>query len=217
MKEFKDYSEEINKKIEQIQMKINSGELTLLDVELVPIFEHLKNSLHIENLNHYTATYNNALQLLVQKFEELEILINNIDRKDGFLSFLKSNSRDIEIEQLLSDCWIKPFNIDSLSFDYLEISKEKLNNLRREPIRIEHLDKLEVGETFLLEIPKGKFTEKMLMFYKNIKNKLPCAFDEIFENEQNQITIYENFVYLLHLLQLGKIKYQKESNFLYLK
>ena len=37
----------------------------------------------------------------------------------------------------------------------------------------------------------------------------------IFGDEQDQAKIYEIFVYLLHLLQLGKIKYQKETNTLY--
>jgi len=38
----------------------------------------------------------------------------------------------------------------------------------------------------------------------------------VFDNELDQIEIYEQFVYLLHLLQLGKIKYQKDTNTLYL-
>ncbi|MFX0030209.1 MAG: hypothetical protein ACFE8B_13440 [Candidatus Hermodarchaeota archaeon] len=217
MKEFNDISEEINRKIEEIQIKVMSGELTLLNIELFPIFENLKNSLNIWNLNKYSETYNNLFQLLVQKFEELKILINSIDRKDSFLTFLNSNPKDLEIDQLLSECWIKPFNINSLSVEFLEFSKDKLNTIKRDSTIIEQLDKLEVKDTFLLEIPEQKFTEKMLMFFNSIKNKLPCAFDEIFEGEQNQIKLYENFVYLLHLLQLGKIKYQKQSNFLYLK
>ena len=52
--------------------------------------------------------------------------------------------------------------------------------------------------------------------YEKIKNRLPCLYDDIFEDEHDQLKIFENFVFLLHLLQLGKIKYQKETNFLYL-
>jgi len=57
----------------------------------------------------------------------------------------------------------------------------------------------------------------LLVSFELIKRKLPCSYDMIFEDENNQIKLFEHFVYLLHLLQLGKIKYQKESNFLYLK
>ncbi len=178
--------------------------------------DSLKDSLNIANLNKYSITYKNASHLLIQKFEELKILINNIDRKEGFIKFLKSNPEDSEIYQLLNECWIMPFNIESLSLDFLEYSRDKLSVKRGYPTSIEHIEKLEVKDTFLLEVPELKFTEKMLNFYNNIKNKLPCSFDEIFEGDQNQIRIYENFVYLLHLLQLGKINYQKETNFLYI-
>jgi len=216
MGEYKDFSEEINRKIDEIQTKVITGEVTLLDVELFPIFENLKDSLNTGNLNRYSITYKNAFQLLIQKFEELKILINNIDRKEGFLKFLKSNPEDSEIYQLLNECWIKPFNIESLSLDFLEYSRDKLSIKRGYPTSIEHIEKVEVKGTFLLEVPEQKFTEKMLNFYNNIKNKLPCSFDEIFEDDQNQIRIYENFVYLLHLLQLNKIKYEKNTNTLYI-
>jgi len=216
MGEYKDFSKELNRKIEEIQTKVISGEVTLLETELFPIFENLKDSLNIANLNKYSITYKNASHLLIQKFEELKILINNIDRKEGFIKFLKSNPEDSEIYHLLNECWIMPFNIESLSLDFLEFSRDKLSIKRGYPTSIEKVEKVEVKDTFLLEVPEQKFTDKMLNFYNNIKKKLPCLFDEIFEGDQNQIRIYENFVYLLHLLQLGKIKYQKETNFLYI-
>ncbi|MFW9873648.1 MAG: hypothetical protein ACFFG0_11125 [Candidatus Thorarchaeota archaeon] len=216
MEENKDFSEELNSRIEEIQTKIISGELALLDVELFPIFENLKDSLNISNLDRYSITYKNATQLLIQKFEELKILISNIDKKEGFLNFLKSNPEDSEILQLLNECWIIPFNIESLSLSFLELSRDKLSNKRNYPKIIEQIEKVDVKDNFLLEISEQKFTEKMLDFLDSIKDKLPCLFDEIFEDEHNQIRIYENFVYLLHLLQLNKIKYEKNTNTLYI-
>ncbi|MFX1344394.1 MAG: hypothetical protein ACFFBC_08330 [Promethearchaeota archaeon] len=215
MGEYKDLSEEINRKIQEIQKKVISGDTTLLEVELFPFFENLKDSLNINNLNKYSITYKKIAQLLTQKFEELKILINNIDQKEGFLKFLKSNPKDSEIQQLLNECWIEPLDIESLSLDFLEQSKERLSNKKNYPINIEQIEKVEVKDTFLLEVPEQDFTEKMLNFYNDIKYKLPCLFDQIFEDEHNQIRIYENFVYILHLLQLGKLKYQKETNFIY--
>ncbi len=47
--EYKDFSEEINKKIKEIQNKVLAGEISLLDTELVPIFENLKDSLNVHN------------------------------------------------------------------------------------------------------------------------------------------------------------------------
>lgn len=216
MGESKDIPEEIDKKIEAIQLKVLSGEISLLDLELVPIFENIKDSLNIGNIDKYSMVFKNGFQLLVQKFEELKILINNLDKKDSFFQYLRSNPDDSEIYQLFNDCWVKPFSIESLSLNFLNYSNEMLSKERGYPVPIDHLDKVTVKYNFLLEVPELKFTEKIMNFYNTIKNKFPCSFDEIFENEQDQIKIYEKFVYLLHLLQLNKIKYQKETKFLYI-
>lgn len=216
MVEPKDFSEEINRKIEEIQAKVLSGEIALLDLELVPIFENIKDTLSISNINKYSRAFKNVFQLLTAKFEELKILINNLDKKEGFFQYLKTNPKDSEVYKLFNECWIKPFNIESLSLNFLNSSKEKLSKGRGYPVTIYHLDKVIVKQSFLLEVPELKFTEKIMNYYNNIKNKFPCLFDEIFENEQDQTIIYEKFVYILHLLQMGKIKYQKETDFLYI-
>ncbi len=214
--EYKDFSEEINKKIESIKNRVLLGEISLLDIELVPIFENLKDTLTIYNINKYSMTYKSAFQLLSQKFEELKIFLSYLDNKDKFFDFLKTNPKDTEIYQLFDDCWREPFIIDVLSLKFLEYSKDRLVTPKGEPLIVESIEKIETKYNFLLEIPSQKFTEKMMAFFNIIKNKLPCSYDEIFEVEHDQIKIFENFVYLLHLLQLGKIKYQKETNFLYL-
>jgi hypothetical protein len=214
--EYKDFSKEITKKIEKIKNSVLSGEISLLDIELVSLFESMKDSLNIYNINRYSTTYKSAFQLLIQKFEELKALLSYLDNKDKFLAYLKTNPKDSEIYNLLSDCWRKPFNIEALSLNFLEYSKDRLISNKVIPIKIEPISKIEPKENFLLEIPDQKFTEKMMAFFEEIKDKLPCTYDEIFIDYVKQLKIYENFVFLLHLLQLGKIKYQKETNFLYL-
>ena len=214
--EYQDFSEEINKKIEDIKTRVLSGEISLLDIELVPIFENLKDSLNIYNINKYSTTYMSAFQLLSQKFEELKIFLNYLDNKDKFLNYIKTNPKDTEIYQLFEDCWREPFTINTLSMEFLEYSKDRLVTKKGVPFTIEPINKIDLKENFLLEIPDKKFTEKMSAFFDSIKNKLPCSYDEIFDDEDDQIKIFEYFIYLLHLLQVGKLKYQKETNFLYL-
>ncbi len=216
MGESKDFSAEINRRVEEIQKKVLSGEITLLDLELVPIFENIKDKLDIENIKRYSLTFKKVFQLLVEKFEELKILINNLDKKESFFQYLKSNPKDLEIYNILNGCWIKLFNIESLSLNFLNTSREKLNKGSGYLITIDHIDKVKIKQNFLLEVPEQKFTEKINRFYNDIKNKFPCSFDEIFANEQDQIKIYEEFVFLLHLLQLNKIKYEKNTNTLYI-
>ncbi|MFX0038917.1 MAG: hypothetical protein ACFFCY_10215 [Promethearchaeota archaeon] len=213
---YKDFSEEINKKIEIVKERVLTGELSLLDIELVSLFQNIKDSLNIYNINRYSITFENAFQLLTQKFEELKIFLNYLDNKDKFLTFLKTNPKDSDIYNLFNDCWRNPFTIDTLSLKFLEYSKDRLVSEKEIPLTIEPIEKIDVKENFLLEIPDKKFTEKMMAFFEKIKDRLPCSYDEIFIDEDEQLKIYENFVFLLHLLQLGKIKYQKETKFLYL-
>ncbi|MFW9821296.1 MAG: hypothetical protein ACFFE4_00080 [Candidatus Thorarchaeota archaeon] len=217
MEKFIDLAEDIDQKINDIQMKVLSGKIVLLDLELVPIFENIKNGLTINNLDKYSTTFKKSFDLLIQKFEELKRLINNLDKKENFIQYLKSNPSDSEVYELFNDCSVKPFTIQSLSSNFLNISSKKLSRERGYPVRIDQIDidRTKIKESFLLEVPEQKFTEKLMDFFNAIKNKLPCSFDEIFEDDHDQIEIYEKFVYLLHLLQLGNIKYQKDTNFLY--
>lgn len=211
-----DITEVLNNRIRDIQKKILSGKVNLLDLELVPLFNELKDSLTVHNLEKSSETYKNACLLLNQKFDELISMLNSLESEKQFLNYLNSNPSDLELYSLLNECWRNLFTIDALSLDFLELSQKRLGIDRGGPITIEHLQKAKVKDKFLLEIPKHKFTEKMMRFYNSIRKKLPCSLEDIFEDYTEQEIIYENFVYLLHLLQLGKIKYLKETNVIYL-
>ena len=215
MIENEDFTEDLNRKIEDVYKKIISGEISILNLELEPIFIELKDSINIYNLSKCSEIYKDACELLNQKFEAFKILLDSLDYEKNFFQYLKLNPDDLEISELLARCWVKPFMINALSLQFLESCKDKLLAQKEKTNVIEHVDKEEVQGDFLLEIPKHQFSEKMNDFFDSIKSKFPCPIDDIFEGEQDQIKIYENFVFLLHLLQLGRIKYQKESNFLY--
>ena len=211
-----DITEVLNNKIRDIQKKILSGKVNLLDLELVPLFDELKDSLTVHNLEKSSETYKNACLLLNQKFDELLSMLSSLESEKQFFNYLNSNPSDLELYSLLNECWRNLFTIDAISLDFLELSQKRLGIDRGGPITIEHLQKAKVKDKFLLEIPKHKFTEKMMRFYNSIRKKLPCSLEDIFEDYTEQEIIYENFVYLLHLLQLGKIKYLKETNVIYL-
>ncbi len=212
----KDITHELNERIDDIQKKILSGDIKLLDFELVPLFDELKDSLTVQNLEKSSETYKNACILLNQKFDELRSMLSSLESEKQFLNYLNSNPSDLEIYALLNECWIELFTIDALSLDFLELSQNRLSIDRGDPIAIEHLRKGKIKNNFLLEIPKHKFTEKMMKFFNSIRTKLPCSLEDIFEDYTEQEVIYENFVYLLHLLQLGTLKYLKETNVIYL-
>ena len=211
-----DFSEEIINEIESIKKKVLSGKFSLLEIELVPLFANLKNNLNVDNLDRSSVTFKRIFHLLTQKFEELKLLLRSLDHEQIFLKYLNTNPDDIEIYQFFEGCWRKPFTIDTISLDFLESSKNKLAREKSEKLSIEIVDKIKFKENFLLEVPTKKFTDKMMDFFNSIKDKLPCSYDNVFKDEKIQTKLFENFVYLLHLLQLRKVNYQKETNFLYI-
>jgi len=216
MNDSKTLLEEIQKKVKKVHHDVLEGKISLLEYQLVPIFNQLRDSLNVSNINESSKTYIEACDLLDKKFEELKALLNSLDEEKRFKEYLKSGPEDREILALFSGCWLKTFNLEPLSYNFLESSKERLVFDKTASFTIQHLQKDEINGDFILKLPKHKFTEKMLNFYERIKKKLPCKFNEIFKDMETQIQIYKNFIYLLHLLQLKKIKYQSDTDTLYI-
>jgi hypothetical protein len=211
-----DISKEINQQIDLIKSQILSGDISLLNLELNPLFQKLEDSVSVFNLENYSDTYKNACDLLHDKFKELKELLKSFDNEKIILKFMGKNPSDSEIEKLLEGCWQSIFSIENISIDFLKYANERFSKGDDQPITVEHLKRSISNEDFFLEIPEVQFTQKLDKFYEEIKEKLPCFFEVIFEKEKEQIKIYEKFVFLLHLLQLGKIKYQNETNTLYI-
>ncbi|MHA2290003.1 MAG: hypothetical protein ACXABG_14555, partial [Promethearchaeota archaeon] len=191
-----DFSENINKKIEDIKDDVLSGKINLLELELNPIFSDIKDSLTIFNIKNYSHSYVNACELLERKFEELRNLLNSLDIEKKFMGFLQKTPTKEEIYDIFNGCWNHNFELEPLSFNFLEYALNRFCKEKTINLGIEHLDKERSDYQFLLEIPKLKFTEKVNEFLDEIRNKLPCYFEEVFENEKDQIKIYEKFVYL---------------------
>ncbi|MGV9205973.1 MAG: hypothetical protein ACOC44_18340 [Promethearchaeia archaeon] len=210
-----DKSKNIIKQIDEIEQNFIEGEIRLLDLELFPFFEEIEQTIRATNLENYSKSYKKACGLLNEKFKELKELISSFESEKRFVDFLHQDPTDQEIAQLFQGCWRKPFTITQLSTDFLEKCKQKLTSKKQSKKKVLETQDVECSDEFRLEIPKEKFSEKMMNFFETIKPKLPCSYREIFQEEKDQIEIYEKFIYLLHLLQIGKIKYQKKTNFLY--
>lgn len=210
-------SKSIIEQIEEIERDFINGNIKLLNYELVPLFESIESSLQVSNLNNYSSSYKKACELLYEKFKELKKLIRSFESEKLYLNFLKEEPTDQEIAALFKGCWKRTFLLNQTSAKFLEACKKKLCAKKKSKKKVLETEAVQSTEEFRLEIPKQKFSEKMMDFYQTIQDRLPCPYKEIFKQEKNQIEIYEKFIYLLHLIQMGKIKYQKETNYLYQK
>ncbi len=216
MVNFTELSDEIEREVRKLHEDVLKGNVSLLNVQLVPIFNKLKVSLDITNLDQSSKTYIGACQLLDAKFKELKNLLTSLDEEKQYMEYLKSTPDDREVLELFENCWRKTFSLPTLSYSFLHSSKKRLDQPPSTPITIEHLEKEDIQGEFVIDVSNKRFSEEMLEFYEGIKNLLPCRFNQVFIGSKNQTEIYERFIYVLHLLQTKKIKYQKETNTLYL-
>ncbi|MBD3342580.1 MAG: hypothetical protein GF353_26000 [Candidatus Lokiarchaeota archaeon] len=215
MEKSKENLDIIREEIGKIKEAILAGEINLLETELVPIFNKLRKTVNVNNIGQHSKSYKESCEILDQKFKEFKKLLYSTSSEAIFRNFLELNPKDKEIAELINSCWYNPFIIRNLSFVYLEDSAKLLAQTTYSPITIKHVEKTTTDDDFLLEIPEQKFTEKMTDFYEKISEKLPCSYDDIFADYNDQLRLFEDFVYFLHLLQLGKIKYQKETRTIY--
>ncbi len=206
----------ILQEIQDILEEVNEGSKEALNVDLYPIFQRFKRSIKPNNLAVSSNAFGKLCSIIESKFNELQRFMALFGQEKKFLTYLESEPTDSEINELFRSCWYKPFNLNALSLRFLEKSKMLLEGRRFEPIEIEHFDIPEKDQEMILEIPSQTFQKKVDSFFKEIKTKLPCNLNDIFEEVAINEEIYEKFVYLLHLIQNGEILYQKQTNFVYI-
>ncbi len=206
----------IIEEIQEIFDIIHRGSKHALSVDLNPIFQKFKRSITTQNLNESSSAFSKLCNIIETKFNELQMYLALFGQEKKFLTFLESNPSDIEIFNLFKGCWYKPFNLNALSLDFLEESKDSLENRIREGYIIENLEIPQKDENFLLEMPSSSFQEIIENYFNKISEKLPCNMEDLFEDIENQEEIFEKFIMILHLLQNGKIMYQKQTNFIYI-
>lgn len=202
--------------IDDIRNRVLSGEIKILDYQLIPVFDELRKSLNVDTIDGHSKAYSTACILLENKLEELKNLISSSEMERKLVEFLENQPSDVLIAKVFNNCWKKPLVIERLSYDFLKYSKDLLCKDKTPKKEIQHEEYSPPTEDYIIKIQKQNFTEEMTNYFESIRHKLPCTFNELFEDEPNRITACQNFVFLMHLIQYGKIHYQKETDHLYL-
>ena len=112
-----------------------------------------------------------------------------------FAKTKKQNSVIVYIQDLFKESWREIFLLDTLSLDFLMYADKRFSKESEQAIFVEHLTRQGSTEDFIIEIPKQQFTEKLEGFFAEIIKKLPCFFEDIFEDEQDQIRL-DHFFWL---------------------
>ena len=143
-----DLSEKINRRITLIKDDVLSGKINLLELQLNPIFSEIKNSISIYNIENYSQSYKNAVELLNDKFEELKNLLRSLDIEKKFEDFLKTNPNEAQISDLFSGCWRRTFYLEPISLKFLDYASNRYVRERISNYNIEHLTREKTNDQF---------------------------------------------------------------------
>ena len=201
-------------RISFLKNQVLIGKKSLLDEDLESIFIEFKDLISESDLETSIQIMNDGTIILEQKLEELRDFISFISQKNQILEYLKNPSSDEFFTKILNKIWQSPLQLPHFSLSFLSKSFERLVlNKKSNNLGIIFKEKPNLASPEIRELPEIDKPYKMKMFgYLNsIRQILPSTLDGL-TNKAHSIDIYyESFSFLLHLLQLGYLTYNKSS------
>ena len=201
-------------RISFLKNQVLIGKKSLLDEDLESIFIEFKDLISESDLETSIQIMNDGTIILEQKLEELRDFISFISQKNQILEYLKNPSSDEFFTKILNKIWQSPLQLPHFSLSFLSKSFERLVlNKKSNNLGIIFKEKPNLANPEIRELPEIDKPYKMKMFgYLNsIRQILPSTLDGL-TNKAHSIDIYyESFSFLLHLLQLGYLTYNKSS------
>jgi hypothetical protein len=201
-------------RINFLKNQVLLGKKSLLDEDLEIFFVEFKDLISESDLETSIQIMNNGTIILEQKLNELRDFISFISQKNQILEYLKKSSSDEVFTKMLNKNWQSPLLLPHFSLSFLSKSFERLVlNKRSTNLGIIFKDKPELASPEIRELPEIEKPYKMKMFgYLNsIRQILPATLDDLTDDAQSIDDYYDNFSYILHLLQLGYLTYNKSS------
>ncbi len=201
-------------RISFLKNQVLTGKKSLLDEDLESLFVEFKDLISESDLETSIQIMNDGTIILEQKLEELRDFISFISQKNQILEYLKNPSSDEFFTKSLNKIWQSPLLLPHFSLAFLSKSFERLVlNKNSNNSGIIFKEKPNLANPEIRELPEIDKPYKMKMFgYLNsIRQILPATLDGL-TNKSNSIDVYyESFSYILHLLQLGYLTYNKSS------
>ena len=201
-------------RISFLKNQVLMGKKALLDEDLESLFIEFKDLISESELETSIQIMDNGTIILEQKLEELRNFILNISQKNQILEYLKNSSSDESFTIILNKIWQTPLLLPHFSQSFLMKSFEQLVlNKKSSNLEIFFKDKPILGSPDIRELPEIDKPYKMKMFgYLNsIRLLLPATLDDLINKNHPIDVYYENFSYILHLLQLGFLSFTKSN------
>ena len=201
-------------RIRFLKNQVLIGKKSLLDEDLESLFVEFKDLISESELETSIQIMNDGTIILEQKLEELRDFISLISQKNQILEYLKNSSSDESFAKILNKIWQSPLLLPHFSLSFLTKSFERLVlNKKSTNLGVFFKDKPILASPDIRELPEidKPYKIKMFEFLNSIRPIFPATLDDLL-NKDHSIDIYfEYFSYILHLLQLGYLTYNKSS------
>ena len=201
-------------RISFLKNQVLMGKKALLDEDLESLFVEFKDLISESELETSIQIMDNGTIILEQKLEELRNFISNISQKNQILEYLRNSSKDESFAKILNKIWQTPLLLPHFSLSFLTKSFERLVlNKKSSNLEIFFKDKPILGTPEIKDLPEidKPYKMKMLGYLNSIRPLLPATLEELINNHQSFDVYYENFSYILHLLQLGYLSFMKNT------
>ena len=201
-------------RISFLKNQVLIGKKSLLDEDLESLFVEFKDLISESELETSIQIMDNGTVILEKKLDELRDFISIISQKNQILEYLKNSSSDESFAKILNKIWQSPLLLPHFSLSFLTRSFERLV-LNKKSSNLEYFfkDKPILGSPDIRELPEidKPYKMKMLGYLNSIRPVLPATLDDLINKNHSIDVYYENFSYILHLLQLGFLSFTKSN------
>jgi len=201
-------------RISFLKNQVLIGKKSLLDEDLESLFVEFKDLISESELETSIQIMDNGTVILEKKLDELRDFISIISQKNQILEYLKNSSSDESFAKILNKIWQSPLLLPHFSQSFLRKSFERLVlNKKSSNLEFFFKDKPILGSPDIRELPEidKPYKMKMLGYLNSIRPVLPATLDDLINKNHSIDVYYENFSYILHLLQLGFLSFTKSN------
>jgi hypothetical protein len=201
------------KRTQELLQRIDSDQETLLEEDLLAIFLELQELISPNDLKTGLSVLENGTLLLGRKIDEVKRFILYLTEKDQIIQYLETRASDEELADIFNKVWHMPVILPQVSVSFFSESWMKLvsNKTQPTPFVPSEIAPIMEKQPILLAGNTELFEVSMNIFLNEIKMKLPASIDTLLEGILSQEVYFEQFSFILHLLQGGYLSYNSQS------
>lgn len=179
-------------------------------VSTLPFFKELALWVGDATLGDATDLFARGCDLLEDKLAYLESVIGLADKTAQLLAWVQRVGWPDAHARYVQPNWFAPLSLVTISNRYLRGATRLFRRTRkkREPLEAPAFVKEELA--FNLAPPAQFFENRKTEFHDALRSQLPNSLAALLARSEDEDAYYENFIFILHLLQEGEVFLKKK-------